>query len=743
VSGAQWGASATDWTHFARTLCLEADLLPIVADPSAKASELSKITDPGKVPSRFNGAGEMVGIPKWTQHQATDKDIGRWSKDSRLGICVIARQCKAIDIDIADPVIAAEVREFITMGAGALPIRRRPNSGKCLLAFRLPVDFPKRVIKTAHGIIELLSEKQQFVAVSTHPSGVRYEWVDTDGVIGLPAELPELTMAELDIVWQALIDKYALPDGARTERNGLVPVKPRQVEDMQDAMVTWLEENGWVTGFERDGRVNVRCPWEDEHTTDTGPSATTYFPAGVGGFATGNWRCLHSHCADRTIGDFQEASGYIASGFEVVESVANAQGVVAQPLPPFTRARNGQIEPVINNVLAALRRPDVCGMRIGLDDFKAALMCCPKGEGEWRPFEDADYPRLASRLEQGANGFKAIEKARLRDALTLVGQENRFDSAVEWVKRLEWDGLPRIERFFADYFGATDTPYAAAVGLYTFTALAGRALVPGTKADMVPVLIGPQGAGKTTGVRALAPHLDMFTEVSLDVRDDDLARKMRGTLVGEIGELRGLGTRDEEAIKQWVTRTHEEWTPKYMEYTTRFARRLVFFGTANRDEFLVDDTGNRRWLPLHVGEVMVAAIERDCEQLWAEGRVLFERRGVAWQEAHELAQAEHYKFRVNSGEVWTEAVRVWLSSDTMDGDRGTPRGLGWFTLREVAAGALGMDLQRVAMRDEHRIGKVLRGLGCEKTETSIGGIKRKAWTTRGALRDELEIATLV
>ena len=35
--------------------------------------------------------------------------------------------------------------------------------------------------------------------------------------------------------------------------------------------------------FDRDGRVHIRCPWEDQHTSDSGPSATSYFPAGVGG----------------------------------------------------------------------------------------------------------------------------------------------------------------------------------------------------------------------------------------------------------------------------------------------------------------------------------------------------------------------------------------------------------------------------------------------------------------------------
>jgi predicted P-loop ATPase len=58
--------------------------------------------------------------------------------------------------------------------------------------------------------------------------------------------------------------------------------------------------------------------------------------------------------------------------------------------------------------------------------------------------------------------------------------------------------VPRVATLLLGYFGTEDTPYTRAVGRYTWTALAGRCAEPGVKADMVPVLIGLQGAGKTT-----------------------------------------------------------------------------------------------------------------------------------------------------------------------------------------------------------------------------------------------------
>lgn len=713
-----YGATPQEWSAWAKLA--GPDLLPVVMDQSVKISEQSKMQALCKTPSRINQAGEAIGVPGWTSHIASDRDLGRWSTDSRLGICVIGRTVKFIDVDIEDPVRAREVLEFIQLGLGMLPRRRRSNSGKFLLAFRLPVDFPKRIIRTPHGIVELLSTKQQAVVCGTHSSGARIEWVDdSTGELGVPAELPEVTMAELDVVWQAVIDQFALPDGSSEERNGMMPVVPRQVGDMADPTVAWLDENGWVTGYERDGKVNVRCPFEDGHSTDSGPSSTTYFPAGVGGFAQGHFRCLHASCSKRTDGDFIEATGAGASEFTDETPLPGGQ-VATQVLPNFARTRTGQIEASLNNVLMALRRPDICGMRIAYDEFTAALMV-DEGKGELRPFHDRDYVALASRLElDPLTGFKSIDTARLRAAVNAVGYEHRFDTAGQWIAGLKWDGVPRCERFFSTYFRTADTPYTRAVGLYAWTALAGRCVEPGEKCDMVPVLVGAQNAGKTTGVKAIAPHGDMFTEISLGERDDDLARKMRGTLVGEIGELRGLDSREEEAIKQWITRTHEEWTPKYMEYVTKYPRRLVLFGTTNRDDFLVDDTGNRRWLPMRVGAVDVPAIVRDRDQLWAEARELYAVGGVAWAGAYELAKAEHGLFKAS--DVWDDAIAEWLGRDDLDG---APRGP--VRSSDVLVGALGVKVGAVKRSEEIRVAKCLARLGLVKHTRWIDGRAVKVW----------------
>ena len=237
---------------------------------------------------------------------------------------------------------------------------------------------------------------------------------------------------------------------------------------------------------------------------------------------------------------------------------------------------------------------------------------------EWRQFTDEDYTWLRDHLARG--GFAEIAKEGIRDAVHAIAAEHAFDSAMLWLKSLQWDGTKRVETFLSTYAGALDTPYTRAVAAYLWTALAGRVLSPGCKADMAPVLVGAQGVRKSSLVKAMVPSVDHYAEVDLRDKDDDLSRRMRGRLIAELGELQGMGSREIESVKAFITRTHENWVPKFKEFATLFPRRLVFIGTTNKDQFLSDETGNRRWLPVRV-ETMCDpdATARDCLQLWAQG----------------------------------------------------------------------------------------------------------------------------
>ncbi|MCM8595157.1 VapE domain-containing protein [Accumulibacter sp.] len=391
------------------------------------------------------------------------------------------------------------------------------------------------------------------------------------------------------------------------------------------------------------------------------------------------------------------------------------------PWPGLARDRYGRIEPTVGNLFKALGHEGMARMRLGYDQFRDEIMFSTDAGENWAPFKDVDYVTLRITLER--RGFKPIGRELIRDVVARVAEDHRFDSAQQWLNTLAWDSVPRIDGFLPSYFGAEDTPYAQAIGAYTWTALAGRVMEPGCKADMAPILIGEQGSGKSSGVVAMAPARDFFCEISFTEEEADLARKMRGRLIAEIGELRGLHTRELEHIKAFVSRTHEDWIPKFKEFHTVFPRRLLLIGTTNQGEFLADETGNRRWLPIRVGRVDVEAIERDCLQLWAEGRDRFLLEGVAWSDAERLARDQHQAHMITDS--WEDIVREWLDQVGADGVKNASRR--FLRLNDVLRFALNFDTKNITRREELRVGRVLTTIGYEKKVVREGDKLFKAW----------------
>lgn len=552
-------------------------------------------------------------------------------------------------------------------------------------------------------------------------------------VQGVTYEAHEVEGEPLDVV--ALCPGFEPIGPPVAVRAAVALLIPRRTEDADGAEVQHLADGGWLTGGQRDdGAVNVRCPRYELHGTDSGPSSTTYFLAGVGGRAEGGFECRHTSCGKPSTTEFWQATGLwalrqaqVAADFEVVP----APGGDVQVLPAFDRdKRSGKISATRGNLAQALSRDGICGLRIRKDIFQGAIMVAPAGTEQWRRLTDSDITDLCKRLESGLTGFVHIPAALIREMVDNIAEHNQFDSAQHWLDGLVWDGVSRVALFLSRYLGAADTPYTRAVSTYMLTAAAGRVKSPGIKADMVPVLAGRQGGGKSTVVAALAPSPEAFLELDLGKSDDDQAREMRGRLIVELGELKGLGSRAHEALKAFISRRVDVWVPKFKEHATEYARRSIFVGTTNSQEFLADDTGHRRWLPVevhgHESPAAVAAageaVARDRDQLWAEAAELFARDGIAWQTAEALARPEHARFEVV--EPWAAAISGWLQDSAFDD---VPRDGAPFTTEDVLVGAVRVELRQVNDTHRKRVVKVLGALGYVGQRKMVGGVRATWW----------------
>lgn len=328
-----------------------------------------------------------------------------------------------------------------------------------------------------------------------------------------------------------------------------------------------------------------------------------------------------------------------------------------------------------------------------------------------------DIPIIMRELEAG--GMTSVKKEVVQMAVEVTAEANAHDRAIMWGRSLKWDGVPRLALFCKTYWGCADTEYTRAASLAIWTMLAGRLMRPGVQAELVPILVGKQGARKSTSIKSLVVDPSMFCELDLEKDETDLARQMRGKLVCELPELRGKSRKDNRALKSFISRAIDEWIPKFVEEAQAVERRCVIFGTTNEHQFLTDPTGERRYLPLEVGEIDIDGIVRDREQLWAEAVLLFEARGVLFLEAERLARQVHGRYKVT--DETEERAQAWLAEHPEP-----------VLLSELFVAINdGRPFVNVPRLEQLRLGDILRADGREKRDVWRDGKNVKLWV-RGA-----------
>lgn len=243
---------------------------------------------------------------------------------------------------------------------------------------------------------------------------------------------------------------------------------------------------------------------------------------------------------------------------------------------------------------------------------------------------------------QRSYGIQSATDRAVRQAVLLHCSKNRRNCLQEWLNSLTWDGSARIEQLFVDGFGAPDTQYVRAVGRSFLIGMVARALRAGCQLDTMPILEGAQGIGKTRGIEALAGQ-EWYADVDATMGSREFIEQIQGKWVVEISELSAMRAGDVEKVKTTLTKTVDVYREPYSTFATDHPRQCVFIGSTNADAYLLDDSGNRRFLPIECSRVDRQWIRENRLQLIAEAVAAFKDGQTWWDIPVDLAKTEQSK----------------------------------------------------------------------------------------------------
>jgi putative DNA primase/helicase len=303
----------------------------------------------------------------------------------------------------------------------------------------------------------------------------------------------------------------------------------------------------------------------------------------------------------------------------------------------------------------------------------------------------------------------------LHRAMVFVARRNPYDPVRSYLEGLTWDGVPRLAGLLPTYFSAEDTPLNRRFGVAFMVSAVARVFRPGCKVDTMLVLIGGQGQQKSTAVGALMPRESWFADTKIDLSSKDAYMLLTGVWVYEVAELNALSGASNEAVKAWLSSRVDRYRRPYGRHVEAHPRRVVLIGTGNRDEFLTDDTGGRRFWPSRVGAVDVAGIIAIRDQLWAEAVARFRAGETWWLTREEEGWLKDAQLLHQEPDAWEPRLEAWVAHQDAP-----------FTVEQALGEALGLPFDRWDKRVRQRVGRALARLGCTKTRPRSVE-KARAW----------------
>lgn len=365
--------------------------------------------------------------------------------------------------------------------------------------------------------------------------------------------------------------------------------------------------------------------------------------------------------------------------------------------------------PTIANCMLILGEDPKWSSRLSYDTF--SLEVCLDRE----PLAEERATEVTAQL--GYDYGIELSTSLTMECIRAVARRRPFHPVREYLDALTWDGLPRIQELVWRGFGASpdikDRGLAVLMVQKFLLSILARVFRPGAKVDTMLVLVGTQGAKKSTALEMLVGER-WFGATKLDLANKDSFLQMRGKLLYEIGEMEGIKKADANVSKQWLSSRIDTYRAPYARRAEDHPRQTIMSGSTNEDEILLDPTGFRRYWVLPIRRSDVAWVEANRDQLWAEALWLREQGRTWWfdEGTEESERLRIHTLPYQQVHPWTETIYEWVLNQKNESP---------FSAATVLKSALGHMVSGLTQGEATIVGTILRHyIGCTAERVQDG-----------------------
>ena len=336
--------------------------------------------------------------------------------------------------------------------------------------------------------------------------------------------------------------------------------------------------------------------------------------------------------------------------------------------------------------------------------------------------------------------FNGVTRQTVIDYITRYATRHRFNPVLDLIKSVKWDGIDRINKIYEIFRIPADTEEGLYSRIFIYKWLLQcvcglfNTIENPFSLDIVLVFIGRQGIGKTRFFEKLALKSAFFGEgICLDPRDKDSVIQATSKWIGELGEIGSTMKKDMDSVKAFITKSTDEYRTPYGKASLHYPRITSFVGTVNDTEYLIDQTGNRRFLTVQLPPDLIIDYETQIKpfnalQLWAQVYRLVteaEKEGKTKESCFRLTENEkQYLEKRNS--AFTKPMKGECEVLDILAEQQTPENGYICTFKEMTV------LQFIQMHnlryDARTVGKVLKKYGYEPKNKRVNGEPRRVIT---------------